>query len=291
MAVKVDVVKFSIENGYPPIVFNPPSVWRNLSVVRYLFNDQEIEQPSHRQTVITLNLSGPAYVERSQAGKTEAAIWPTGAVGIYPPDMPARWRFPKLSTVLHLALEPVLISEAARGVGLAPARVEVLNRINLSDKAVESFGLLLNQDIESGCANGSLYGECLATALAVYLLTHHAAFPVRLKEYVHGLGKSDLSRVLSCIGDHLAEDLSLDELAACCHLSPYHFCRLFRQSTGQSPHQYVISQRVEKAKSLLMRGGLTVGEVAQVVGFSDHSKLHHHFKKLTGLTPGQYSKK
>ena len=68
-------------------------------------------------------------------------------------------------------------------------------------------------------------------------------------------------------------------------MSPYHFTRLFKESTGQSPHQYVVEARVRKAKELLTTGKFTISEVAHHVGFADQSHLTRHFKRVFGLPP------
>ena len=149
-------------------------------------------------------------------------------------------------------LSPLLLAEAAHSLG--QDSLEILNRINQSDPAIVNLGLLLHREMEDDCPSGRLYGESLATALAFHVLTRYTVFPPKLREYTRGLGKSDLSLVLACIGDCLADDLSLDDLAASVSLSLYHFARLFKQSTGQAPHQYVLAQRVEKAKTLLLSG-------------------------------------
>jgi AraC family transcriptional regulator len=87
------------------------------------------------------------------------------------------------------------------------------------------------------------------------------------------------------INDYLERELSLNELAAIAQMSQCHFCRAFRQSTGRSPHQYLIQQRVERAKQLLKQGAMTIAEVAIACGFTHQSHLQRHFKRLTGMTP------
>ena len=78
-------------------------------------------------------------------------------------------------------------------------------------------------------------------------------------------------------------------MAAAACLSPYHFARQFRAAKGLPPHQYVIARRVERARLLLQTGSdLSLAEVAADVGFSDQSQLCHHFKRLVGVTPGQF---
>ncbi|MDB5312349.1 MAG: marA [Gemmataceae bacterium] len=82
---------------------------------------------------------------------------------------------------------------------------------------------------------------------------------------------------------------SLGQLAAVARLSPYHFARQFKAATGLPPHQYVIARRVERAKQILQDGtGLSLAEVAAEAGFSDQSHFSHHFKRIVGVTPGQF---
>jgi len=68
-------------------------------------------------------------------------------------------------------------------------------------------------------------------------------------------------------------------------MSPYHFARSFKAATGLSPHQYVVHRRVERAKALLADTGLTIAEVARAVGFSNHSHLASHVRRLLGVSP------
>src|SRR5262249_25719238 len=98
-----------------------------------------------------------------------------------------------------------------------------------------------------------------------------------------------LRAVAEYVQAHLDADPSLEELAAVVHLSPYHFARQFKAATGLPPHQYVIARRVERARQLLEAGtGFSMAEIAAQAGFSDQSQFAHHFKRLVGVTPGQF---
>jgi AraC family transcriptional regulator len=78
-------------------------------------------------------------------------------------------------------------------------------------------------------------------------------------------------------------------MAAVARLSAYHFARQFKAATGLPPHQYLIARRVERAKQLLQGGGdLSLAEVAARAGFWDQSQFTHHFKRVVGVTPGQF---
>src|SRR5262249_50705692 len=96
-----------------------------------------------------------------------------------------------------------------------------------------------------------------------------------------------LRAVVEYVEDQLDASLTLEQMAAIARLSVYHFARQFRRATGLPPHQYVIARRVERAKQLL-QGDLSLAEVAACAGFSDQSQFCRHFKRLLGVTPGQF---
>ena len=96
-----------------------------------------------------------------------------------------------------------------------------------------------------------------------------------------------LRQVNDYIEAHLAEDISLGELANHVKLSQSHFSHLFRQSTGKSPYKFLIQQRVERAKELLLKQDMAIADVAISVGFYDQSHLSRHMKKLLKLSPRQ----
>jgi AraC family transcriptional regulator len=72
-------------------------------------------------------------------------------------------------------------------------------------------------------------------------------------------------------------------------LGEFHFARLFKQTTGLPPHQFVIHKRVERAKRLIAAGRLSLSQIAIDVGFSDQSQLNRHFKRLVGVTPKRFA--
>lgn len=102
-----------------------------------------------------------------------------------------------------------------------------------------------------------------------------------------GLSADLLAGLLDHIDCHLDGKLSLEELAAMAHFSPFHFARLFKESTGLAVHQYVIERRVLRSRQLLEEGELTIAEVASAAGFADQSHLNRHFKQRFQVTPRQ----
>ncbi|MBD2308751.1 helix-turn-helix transcriptional regulator [Chroococcidiopsis sp. FACHB-1243] len=101
------------------------------------------------------------------------------------------------------------------------------------------------------------------------------------------LSHAQLQPAIDYIHAHLDRDLSLLEIAKVINISPTYFASLFKRTTGISPHQYVIQQRVKRAKLLLSKTDLAIANIAIQVGFSSQSHLTQQFKRLTGMTPKQ----
>jgi AraC family transcriptional regulator len=97
-----------------------------------------------------------------------------------------------------------------------------------------------------------------------------------------------IKRVLDHIGDNLCGDLSLPQLAAIAGMSPHYFAEMFRQSTGRAPHQYVLLQKIERAKEALRDPKRSVIEAALDAGFQNPSHFARMFRKLVGITPSGF---
>lgn len=96
-----------------------------------------------------------------------------------------------------------------------------------------------------------------------------------------------MKQAKAVILDRLQDNLSIDELAAEVGLSPYHLIRSFRAAYGQTPHAFLLDQRINRAKPLLQQGQ-AIADVAQALGFADQSHFQRHFKRRIAITPRQY---
>ncbi|MBE9004407.1 helix-turn-helix transcriptional regulator [Fortiea sp. LEGE XX443] len=121
--------------------------------------------------------------------------------------------------------------------------------------------------------------------LLVRLLQAYATRKLVIRTYGDGLAKNKLQLAVDYINSHLDQDIKLTDIAELLGVSHYYFCRLFKQSIGTTPHQYLIQQRIERAKILLKNRKLSIAEVALECGFTDQSHLTKHFKRIVGLTP------
>jgi AraC family transcriptional regulator len=215
---------------------------------------------------------------------------PAGAILLVPAGCSALWRWSGPNDSLAVCLEPGLVVRvAAEAFNLDPARLTVPPLDGLDLPQLRAAMWAVDAELTAGGAGGRLAAESLANVLAVHLIRHVLA-PRRPERGHDGtLPRGRLRAVVEYVEEHLDAGPSLEELAAVARRSPYHFARQFKKATGLPPHQYVILRRVERSKQLLhAKRGLSLAEVAAHAGFSDQSQFTHHFKRLVGVTPGQF---
>jgi len=215
---------------------------------------------------------------------------PAGSISLIPASSAAQVRSSGCKDELHLWLESGLVARVAtEAFDLDPARLTVPPLDGLNLPHLRAVMEAVDAELTAGGAGGPLAAESLANVLAVHLIRHVLA-PRRPGRGRDGaLPRGRLRAVVEYIEAHLDAGLTLAQMAAAAHLSAYHFARQFKAATGLPPHQFVITRRVERAKELLQAGtDLVLAEVAAHAGFSDQSQFTHHFKRLVGVTPGQF---
>lgn len=169
-----------------------------------------------------------------------------------------------------------------------PARVEIRKRLVFQDPLLTQIGLALQHELCAPTVAGKLYAETAAQMLAVHLLRHYVQIDHPRKEETPRLTQQQVNWVREYVQHHLDQDLSLAELAQQSGFSPFHFARLFRQMTGESPHQYVINRRLETAQRLLKETDLPLSQIALMTGFSSRSHFTRTITRHLGQPPRQY---
>jgi AraC family transcriptional regulator len=206
---------------------------------------------------------------------------------------PAEVRWQSLSALptrtLHLHLSEKLLTRTAEEVTACdPAHLSLVGRSGFQDPLLAQIGLALWRELEQCPAAGKLYAQTAAQMLAVHLLRYYSSAGKIIKEPSQGLTHRQMRRVIDCIQARLCQELSLEVLAQQAGFSPYHFARLFRQTTGESPHQFVLRQRIERAQRLLQETNVPLAQIALESGFANQSHLTQTFKRQLGLTPRAY---
>jgi AraC family transcriptional regulator len=232
-----------------------------------------------------------------------------GDLAFVPAGQPTYWRArvdDRPLSFLCIYFQPELVMATAAGSGLdlaLPNQLDLVHCLTQSDPHLHQIAMMLLAELKSGGIMGELYLESLTQVLTIHLLQHYGNSQQMLVEPMlgtrhangtiiadrHSRNQTRLQQAIDYIHDNLNGDLSMTQIASSINISPTYFASLFKQATGISLHQYVITQRVERAKLLLTKNAdLSIESIAEQVGFSSQSHLIYHCKRLTGMTPKQF---
>jgi AraC family transcriptional regulator len=161
--------------------------------------------------------------------------------------------------------------------------------IGFSDPVVRHLLLSLKPALETGGTDMSaLYADHVAMALVSHIAIAYGAMRLPQGRSRGGLTPAQQRRAKELLDARLDGGVALAELAATCQLSVRHFARAFRESTGQSPHRWLVERRLDKARSLLERSSQPLKDIASACGFASQSHLTRAFARYVGMTPGAW---
>lgn len=200
--------------------------------------------------------------------------------GTFPPEYA---ELVALSVLRHDAERGIILTNRAVGASVAANRVPGVRAALCSDAESAHIGAKEEGMNVLVLALHSMHEEQIQQIVRAYLSATLAAIDV-----VGGLPPRRLQRVFSHIRENLAAELSVTELAGVVGMSQYYFSKLFKMSTGTTPHQYIMRQRVERAQEHLRESKLALAEIASKVGFETQSHFTSVFRRLAGVTPKHY---
>jgi AraC family transcriptional regulator len=199
-------------------------------------------------------------------------------------NIPEWRRQDDFNTHVSVYLEPTLLTQLAEPFALNQAFERLRQEQVISDPLLRELGQALRAEIKNSSTRFSaVYAQELAQAMAAHLLRRYAGWEPQ-DALDRSLSSRSLRHVTDYIHDHLSEKLSLPALSELAGLSPYYFARRFKQTTGTSPHQYILGLRIEQAKQQLLRGA-SLAQITEQLGFADQSHLSRSFKRVTGISP------
>jgi AraC family transcriptional regulator len=264
--------------------------WENILVEQFQQPTGEARGDYSKEHVIHLCLARrPVPLLQIQGGKTHTGLYGKGDISITPAMTPffvrcTRWD--EDDHYLQIRIASCFIQSIAREtLDQNPDSLELIPKFQTRDPQIESIGLMLLAELQQGNDGSRLYIESLTNVLAVHLIRQYTTTQPQCPVYEGGLPQRSLARVLDYMHDRLEQDIKLADLAALLNMSQFHFSHLFKQTIGTSPYQYLLQQRIERAKQLLKEGDRSVMEIAFLCGFNSHSHLSKQFRQLTGMTP------
>jgi AraC family transcriptional regulator len=264
--------------------------WENILVEQ--FRQPPGEGNCHHRDEHTICLAletRPIHLLQIRDGKTYTGLYSKGDFSITPAQMPFFARWDGEDHYLKIRLTSQFIQRIARdALDMKGDRLEVLPQARIRDPQIEAIGLMLLSELQHGQTSSRLYIESLTNVLAVHLIRQYATVQPQPVLYEGGLPQRQLLQVLDYIDAHLHQEIKLTDLATLVSMSEFHFSRQFKRVLGTTPYQYLLQQRIERAKQLLRNSDRSIAAIALVCGFNSHSHLSKQFRQLTGITPKAY---
>lgn len=230
-------------------------------------------------------------------GKTSfQAIWQTGAgqrkkqqvreghICVLPANLPHEVVLETKQEMININFEPAFIEQIADE--LTGKNVEIIEQWAAQDPLIQQLGLDLEREFQQ--SPRLLYVESVIQVLANHLIRHYCTSRVVIEDAIAKLSPQKLQKTIDYIHARLEQDVTLSELADVVQMSQYRFARAFKQSTGISPHQYLLSQRIERAKKLLTLTQLQIADISYQLGFASQSHFAATFRRFTTVTPKVY---
>jgi AraC family transcriptional regulator len=271
-----------------PVLSSAKAAWDGIFVEQHQLPASETPEICVPKHLICIHLSPPMELECRVAGeRRQSRLMTPGDINFTPANLPRVVRWQSNASILFLSLDPTFMARVADELDYTNS-IDFAQRWGGPDPQIHYIGLALKAELEAGGLAGPLYGESLANALCVHLLRRYSTNGRSIRDFPNGLPRDKLRKVIEYINENLEHDLSLDAIAATIGMSSYHFARMFKQSIGLAPHQYVIERRLKQAQVLLTTTELTILEVSFRVGFKSQSHFTRLFRKLTGITPRAY---
>lgn len=281
---------YQLECTSLPILSSRNQSWDNILVEQFQHPAGEGSTYYSDEHSICLSLAPrPVRLLQTQGNKTNTGLYAKGDFCLTPAGIPffARWESEDRFLQIRISSR-FLQSVAEETLHLNLDRLELRPEFRSRDRHMESLSMMLLSELKQEDLGSRLYVESLTNILSIHLLRQFSIAKPRLTLYAGGLPDRQLLQVLDYIHEYLDRDIKLADLAALLGMSQYHFSHRFKQAIGISPYQYLLQQRIERAKQLLKQTKLSITEIALECGFNSHSHLSKQFRQLAGMTPTAY---
>lgn len=244
-------------------------------------------QPPLDHHLIVLHQGGPKLVHRSHGRFSRSANVALNSCTTVEAGSAYDWRTEGPISFLHVYVRPERFADVVGSAyGRDPANVGFAERMGHVDPLIAQLAMVLAHDATDDPAMqmaASHYFDSLLIRIATTTTYGQPIAPERL-----ALTPATVRRVRDYIMAHLADPITLDDLAAVAGYSRFYFVRAFRECTGYPPYNYVINQRIAHAKFLLTTTNDPVSTIAQSCGFATHAQFSKKFRDLTGQTPAAF---
>ena len=273
------------------IAQSPAIGWQTLYAAIFEEAPLEATEAALGHPSLIYHLARPTEVTRKieDLAREVSLIGPRG-ITITPANVKARWHHDGHPEILQVYVHRATYeSVVAEMYGCEPAAAAIIPSLGIYDPFLEQLLLAVATALREGQAEDRVYADTLGQTIAVYLARRHS-----LRSGGAQLPKEPavpswkMRRLSDFIEENLGNPLSLESMANQVSLNALYLPRAFKKAFGQTPHQYLLQRRVERAKVMLINTELPISEIALTTGFSSQSHLSHWFSKFTGVSPAAF---
>lgn len=264
-------------------VFSSNNLWSGFKIEHFIRPAMYVAEHTLSHHTVQFNFGAPLNIAWKSHGKWTTGICNTGSVvGLLSHSEKEEIQWEDEYNSLDISFDPLFIDTL-----LEKENFRFREQRNISDPFLKDVAAKIHREIHGGFVIEKLYAESLAISCAIHLAT---TYPVSDKKIFAPKGKLSsyqLKNVIDFVRSSIHGAISLEGLAASIHLSVFHFSRLFKNTIGVSPYQFVLQLKIEYAKRLIKQR-VSIGEIAYMLGFTDSAHFCNAFKKIVGQSPLQF---
>lgn len=239
---------------------------------------------------VLINLKDePHRVENWRDGEHRDFVYRKNEIVVTPAGVESGWRWHAKSKCLVITIDPEELKRFTHHeLGVLLSREQLLDLPQFEDADLTRAGCLLLDELRDGRPGSEVMYESLARVFLVKLVRRYGQELSDEHAFTRRFTAGHYKRVLDYVAEHYAGPIAVEDLAEVAELSASHFSRLFKETIGDSPHQFVLNYRVEQAQRMLADPTRPLIDVALACGFSDQPHFSRTFKRVTGRTPRAY---
>lgn len=276
-----------------PIITSSDFGWESITVSEFKQPPGKTSLPPETDHTIALCLSTKPYRIWQTVGELNyTGIYSKGDISLSPAKLPCSYQVDGDDHYLEIKIPTLFLEQVAFEVmNIDLEHLKLRTEFRNRHPQIEQLAMMLRTELHRGQNGGEqLYIDSLANALTVNILRDYSTTtkPQPIAIYEGGLNDRVLLKAIEYINDRLSESIKLEELSNHVGISKFHFSRLFKKSMGVSPHQYVMQQRINRAKQLLLKADESISDIAIMCGFNTHAHMSKYFRNYVGMTPKAY---
>lgn len=239
---------------------------------------------------VLLNLcETPHRVQNRRDGEMRDFTFHKDDIIVTPAGMRSGWRWFARSDVIVVTLDPRRVEKfAQQELGIMLDQNQLADLPQFRDPDLCAAGVMLRDVLENDDLTSGVMFEAMSRVLLVKLLQRYGQQRPEDVALSARFTSDHYKRVLAFIRANLERTITVDDLAREAGMSTSHFARVFKETVGETPMQYVMAYRVEQAIGMMKDRGRPLGDIALACGFADQAHFSRSFKQVTGQTPRAY---